>query len=177
MSAVTVTVSTCWLRCGLKLVSSRQSPPNLSGNLGTYLYVLFHTGGVAQIIDITCGLPRVQEILKPAILKGKQLSQRLKGCYCLSKRMINSAKKVFVKVKLLCEYIVPIYKPRMRVEVSHVARGDAPDRRFTTNQNVSLQFVMSCQRMYLPVKYKKFTVAKGRNRWQTHRGNGSSNDP
>ena len=62
------------------------------------------------------------------------------------------------------EYVVP-FTARMRVEVGdQVARGAALQK-VQSNQNVSLQSVMSCQlKLTFLVKYKKFTVAKGRNR-------------
>ena len=103
VSVVTVMVSTWRLVMRLKLVKQLvQSLPNLSGNLVHSLQCVPSTRvGLPQIpISLRVFLVS-KKSLKPAILKGKRLSQRLKDKLQLSKKMHQLVpRKSLLKVKL-----------------------------------------------------------------------------
>ena len=80
------------------------------GEPGTQLTMrTFHTGGVASNTDITQGLPHVsKKSLKPAIPKGKRLSQKLRVMLPIEEDASTRTKKVFVKGETgEGEYVVP----------------------------------------------------------------------
>ena len=59
---------------------SGSSPPSRSASPGTQLTMrTFHTGGVAAGVDITAGLPRVEELFEARIPKGKAEISHIDG--------------------------------------------------------------------------------------------------
>ena len=103
------------------------------GEPGTQLTMrTFHTGGLPQIpISLRVFLVS-KKSLKPAIRKGKRLSQKSRVKLQPSKKMLQLVpRKSFVKGETgEGEYVVP-FTARMRVEVGdQISRGAALDRRF-----------------------------------------------
>jgi DNA-directed RNA polymerase subunit beta' len=81
------------------------------GEPGTQLTLrTFHTGGVAQAIDITQGLPRVEEIFEARIPKGEAPISEVEGTV-MEINKINHQKIIQIKPKekksRLVEYAVP----------------------------------------------------------------------
>jgi len=69
------------------------------GEPGTQLTLrTFHTGGVAQAIDITQGLPRVEEIFEARIPKGEAPISEVEGTIIDIKK-INHQKRIVIKPK------------------------------------------------------------------------------
>ncbi|MDD3491473.1 MAG: DNA-directed RNA polymerase subunit beta' [Candidatus Pacebacteria bacterium] len=81
------------------------------GEPGTQLTLrTFHTGGVAQAIDITQGLPRVEEIFEARIPKGEAVISEVEGTVVDIKK-VGHEKHVVIKTKegksSLVEYAIP----------------------------------------------------------------------